>query len=137
MEITHFISSHDQIDADIQSVKDRNKKMHRIFFAIDILAALIIIALATFLEYKFFVYHDRRDWDAIHNMNFMLFLYPSILEITFSLILAGSAFYLTRSVRKTTGKKQNTCLLNWHILNLVVLIVTLTMYAIFYEKYSE
>ena len=47
----------------------------------------------------------------------MIDLYLSILEITSSLILAGSAFYLARSVRKTTGRKQNTCFLNWHILN--------------------
>ena len=67
-------------------------------------------------------------------MEFVLNLYPSILEAIFSLILAGSAFYLARSVRNTTGKEQNTCLLNWHIFNSVVLIVTLTIYAIYYKK---
>ena len=40
MEITQLISSHDQIDADIQSVKDRNKKIHKIFLVVDILVTL-------------------------------------------------------------------------------------------------
>ena len=130
MEITHFISSHDQIDADIQSVKDRNKKIHRIFLVVDILVTLFIMALYAFLQYKELDYLDSEDRDAYKSINFMIALYPSILEAICFLILAGSAFYLTRSVRKTTGKKQNTCLLNWHILNLVLLIVTLKIYAI-------
>ena len=81
-------------------------------------------------------FKNKEDEDGLSNIAFMINLYPSILDTTFSLILAGSAFYLAKSVRKTTGRKYNTCLLNWHIVNLVVLVVTYTVQAIYYRKLS-
>ena len=35
--------------------------------------------------------------------------------------LAIAASYLSKSVRQTTGKKQNTCLLIWHIVNVFII----------------
>ena len=65
MEITHFISSHDQIDADIQIVKDRNKKIHRIFLVVDILVTLFIMALYAILLYMYVECVEERDYDAL------------------------------------------------------------------------
>ena len=80
----------------------------------------------------FFKYRDNDD--STYNIEFITEIYPPILDTTFSLILAGSAFYLARSVKKTTTRKYNTCLLNWHIVNLVVLGVTYTVAGIFSRK---
>ena len=61
-------------------------------------------------------------------------LLPSILEVVFSLLLAASACYITSWVRKSTGKKQNTCLLTWHIVNLFILTIVIALSAILYKK---
>ena len=61
-------------------------------------------------------------------------LFRPCLEITFSLVLGLSACYIANRVKMSTGKKQNTCLLAWHIVNLLILIVVTTLYAIYYLK---
>ena len=57
-------------------------------------------------------------------------LFPSLLEIVFSLLLVVSAHYITSWVRKSIGKKQNTCLLTWHIVNLFILTIVIALDAI-------
>ena len=61
-------------------------------------------------------------------------LLPSSLEIVFSLLLVVSACYITNWVRKSTGKKQNTCLFTWHIVNLFILTIVNALAAILYQK---
>ena len=65
---------------------------------------------------------------------FVASLLPSLLEIVFSLLLVVSACYITSWVRKSTGKKQNTCLLTWHIVNLFILTIVIALSAILYKK---
>ena len=65
---------------------------------------------------------------------FLAQLLPSFLEIAFSLLLVISACYITSWLKKSTGKKQNTCLLTWHIVNLFILTIVIAMDAILDEK---
>ena len=65
---------------------------------------------------------------------FVASLLPSLLEIVFSLLLVVSACYITNWVRKSTGKKQNTCLLMLHIVNLFILTIVNALAAILYQK---
>ena len=48
----------------------------------------------------------------------------AIFEFTFNVItglaLVGCAIYLTRSIQNLIGKKSNTCLLGWHVLNVAL-----------------
>ena len=56
------------------------------------------------------------------------------LEAIFSIVLVIFALCLVKSIRKYTQKKQNTCLLFWHISNLSILIGLLFMEAYYYHK---
>ena len=67
------------------------------------------------------------------SLKFVVYLLSPILEVVFSLILALSACYISTWVRKSTGKKSNTCLLIWHIFNLILLITATILHAIFYS----
>ena len=58
MPIALLISSHDNIDAEIKSVKDRNRCMHRLFLIIDILISFLIISIEAFLWYMLKKYRD-------------------------------------------------------------------------------
>ena len=64
----------------------------------------------------------------------MVYLFPPILDAIFSLILVFSVVNLTRSVMKSTGRKQNILLVNLHICNLLLLIVILALKAVYYHK---
>ena len=82
-----------------------------------------------------FLYYE----DNIHAVKsvrivFAIDLLPPSLEIVFSLLLVISACYITSWVTKSTGKKQNTCLLTWHIINLFILTIVIALNAVSYEK---
>ena len=62
---------------------------------------------------------------------FIVQFLPAIFEIVFSLILAVSACYIANWVNKSTGKKHDSCLLIWHILNLFMLIALSGLWALF------
>ena len=80
------------------------------------------------LWYRFIKYDfSQTEWQII---TFVLFIFPSSLEVVFSLLLIISACYITSYVRNTTGKKQNTCLLIWHIFNLLILIIVTVIHGV-------
>ena len=94
---------------------------------------LILIQLSTegILFYEAFD-NDTHDWqDGFH---LLFYLLPSLLEVVFSLLLVVSAYYITIWLRKSSGKKHNTCLLAWHIVNLFILTIIIALYAIFINK---
>ena len=65
---------------------------------------------------------------------FFVNLYQLLLYVVFSLFLALSSFYLTVQLKRQTKMKSNTCLLNWHIFNLLILIVIMILFSLFYFK---
>ena len=80
------------------------------------------------LWYRFIKYDfSQTEWQII---TFVLFIFPSSLEVVFSLLLIISACYIASYVRNTTGKKQNTCLLIWHIFNLLILIIVTVIHGV-------
>ena len=66
--------------------------------------------------------------------NLFSYVFTPSLEALFSSILAISACQIASQVKKSTGRKQNTCLLTWHIINLFLLVIILVIFAIFYLK---
>ena len=50
------------------------------------------------------------------------------------MILTFSAGYIANKVTQTTRKKQNTCLLTWHTINLFILTAIAIILGIFYMK---
>ena len=65
----------------------------------------------------------------------LVLLLPSFFELISSLLLVVSACYITNWIRDSTGKKQNTCLLTWHIINLFILTIVIALKALPYWKY--
>ena len=58
-------------------------------------------------------------------------LLPAFFEVVFSVLLTISACYIANNVRISTGKKQNTCLLTWHVFNLLILIIVTVFVAVY------
>ena len=108
--MSDFVEKHNTIDQAIKKEKAKSKLISRFFLITDILMSVLIPGVRILV---------------LNVLKAEVVLYPQTLIATFSLILAGSAFYITRSVKKSTGKRQNTCLLNWHIVNLFLLVATL------------
>ena len=79
-----------------------------------------MLFLEGYLGYK--IYFSDNSTDAF-TILFALEPLPALLEIVFSSLLTISAYYIASYVRNSTGKKQNTCLLLWHLFNLLVLII--------------
>ena len=68
---------------------------------------------------------------------FLINLLPPILVTVFSLILALSAIYIAKLVKQSTGRQQNTFLLVWHFINLLLFITVLASYAILERLYNS
>ena len=58
----------------------------------------------------------------------------AIFDVLTGLALVGCAFFLTRNIRTLIGKKANTCLLGWHVLNLVI---SACFYQYWYYEYND
>ena len=74
---------------------------------------------------------------TLDERNILVFLYyqlPAFLEVVFSLILVVSAYYITRWVKQSSGKRYNICLLTWHVLNLFTYTIVITLVAICYKR---
>ena len=82
----------------------------------------------------FHVAIDANSRDKKILVEYESYLLPSFLEVVFSLLLVVSACYITSWLGKSTGKKQNTCLLTWHIINLFILTIVIALDAIFFHK---
>ena len=81
------------------------------------------------------VYYSFENLDGSYYLaSFVTRLFPPFIEAIFSLVLVISALYLAKSVRMYTQKKQNTCLVNWHICNLLLLTSLLILNAVIYHK---
>ena len=100
--LSDFVSKHVSIDLEMKNERGRNKSVQRTFLGIDIIVSSIMICVIGLLWYVFFYAHDSDEFGTIH---FIIHLCPPILDSTFSLILVLSAFYLAKSIRKSTGRK--------------------------------
>ena len=80
------------------------------------------------------MFYTMEDDGNYYLASFMVRLFSPFLEAIFSLVLVISALYLAKSVREYTQKKQNTCLVNWHICNLLLLTSLLVLNAVIYHK---
>ena len=127
-----FVLKHSQIDRAIQHEKIRAKLIHRVFFVVDIVITICLLSTQGFLWHKLLNF-DNSD-SRWHRVAFALELFPTILEVLFTLLLTISACYIASYVRGSTGKKQNTCLLIWHVFNLLILIIITLFIAIFIIK---
>ena len=64
-----------------------------------------------------------------------MIVYPLLVAALFMLSLVISAFKLSSSIKFSTGMKQNTCLLNWHIFNLFLMFAITIFVGVFQYKY--
>ena len=125
---------HNSIDKDITKEKNRSKCTHKVFILIDIALILLIPGVEAYLWHL--SSQAKSHSDETHIV-LIIILYEPALETLFLLILVASAFYIARRVENSSGKKQNTCLLTWHALNLTVQFVLLIPSAIYYPKWRN
>ena len=111
--------------------KARTKLTYIVFLFIDITLMVILPLIQQFLEHEWFARYQTKGktWTRL---GFSINLLPSCLEAVFSLILVISACQIASWITRSTGKRQNTCLLTWHVINLFLLAAVTTLYAIFY-----
>ena len=134
LQLDEFIRRHSSINETMQNEKTRAKSIKRIFLFIDLLLMVTIPAVFGFLWYQF--YHPK-DGITHQQIGSAIRYLPPSLEVVFSLVLVFSACYIASWVKNSTGKRQNICLLTWHVINLFILIANTTVLSIYYYKRSS
>ena len=101
--MSDFVRNHDKIDLEIKNERVRSKSIHKYFLLIDVVFAILIIAIETIL---WLIRNEILDKGGnAASIEFIVLLFSPILDATFSLILAASAFYMVKSVSNSTGMK--------------------------------
>ena len=119
-----FVRKHSEIDADIRTEKQKSNKVSKNFQTIDTVVISVFLCLfGTAWGYFSFVDSENKS------INWIVSFLSPILDVMTLGILVVFAYILTRTLRKSTGKKQNTCLLIWHAVNMIILILILVMQA--------
>ena len=125
---SEFVRQHSSIDQDIKAEKKRRKRISRNFAIVDAVFTVGIICLYGSLEYEYW-YKNVVDTNL---MNLLLNSFEPGFDSVIGFILVASSLYLTGQLRKTTRKKQNTCLLVWHQINFFLFIVTMVSKTMLY-----
>ena len=81
------------------------------------------------LVINYFAWSARETDPVLVLIELSHFVKPTY-EAVFSLILTIAVIILSISIKKHTGKQQNICLVNWHIMNLLLLIACLLFSAV-------
>ena len=126
-----FVSSHSSIDAAMKHEKARAQKIDKIFLFIDIILMALIPTIGGLLL-PVYVGASSRDWFIRYE--FFLYLYGSGSQVIFSTILALSACIIASQLTKSTGKKQNACLITCHVINMFLLVATTALVGILFIK---
>ena len=101
------------------------------FVIVDIVVTVLIIGSFGILQYEK-IYHVGTLQDNAYLI--LEFLAP-VLDVVIALILVFSALYLAKTLRSSTGRRPNICLLCWHIANLFILIAMLITSGFYYDKW--
>ena len=118
---------HQEIDNSIQEEKKRVKRIKDAYTVVECVSAALYFCFFSIFNY-FWICKDSEFSVAIA-VNVIAF---TALVTSFSFV--GSSIYLVRFVKNTTGKKPNLCLLQWHVLNGILLTAILTVQAVFLFK---
>ena len=102
----------------------RVSSIHKKFFIFEVITTLLIVSFGAGLEYN----HIGVELDQKIGIEILLFLI--ICDTIFILILAGSAIYLARSMKKIIGSEIKVCLVTWHICNLLCFLAILVLAAV-------
>ena len=113
--------------------KDRSKQIKRHFFIADILAKGLIFGLQLLL--CILIVKTPEDAKFYKLLAFLIIVYPLFLAALFMLSLVISAFKISNSIKFSTGRKQNICLLNWHIFNLFLMMAIAIYSGVFQYKF--
>ena len=105
--------------------------MKRTFLIIDILFTILVPGFYGLLV---LMYEEVKSQETANRINLAIVSFPGVLDVIITLILASSAYYLAKFVKNSTGKKQNTCLVIWHILNLLALTIVVAFTIFFLTK---
>ena len=119
---------HDEFESLIQQEKDKQKLVRRVFNLADILI-VTGFTVSIGLRYQLIILDSKTDNLVIEES----ILEPIVLS-TLGVILAWCAYYLTRMNKTLRGKKPNTCLLVWHIVNVFIGVVS--WLVVFYTRQS-
>ena len=106
------------------------------FFALDVLTYMLIFGI--FFSMHFFVPDKVLGDDELKAA--VIWLPPALVDVPISLVFAITAYYLAKSAKKSTGKKQNSCLLIWHLTNLffltMIAILSSSSYFLYFKHFN-
>ena len=129
--VAEFVRQHNGIDKNIKSEMNWSKMVTMAFVIVDIVVTVLIVGSFGVLQYEK-IYHVGTLQDNAYLI--LEFLAP-VLDVVIALILVFSALYLAKSLRSSTGRRPNICLLSWHIANLFVLISMVIASGFYYDKW--
>ena len=127
------MQQHDDIDTNIRREIKRSKTITWIYIIVDVVATILIFGSFCILCHQKLNLVQSMDDNAYVILEFL----APIFDVLIALILVSSALYLTRSLRSSTGRKPNFCLLSWHIVNLFILITMLVSAGLCYENFVD
>ena len=118
-----FLIKHEGIDFAIQKEKRRIKIISRNFQIVDAVVGATLLASFMLLTMKL-------NSIKFENPNQAFGPFEWVFALVFGISLAVSASYLSKSVKQATGQKQNTCLLLWHTVNVLLIAAVFMAIAI-------
>ena len=105
----------------MQLEKMRITKVSRLFALIDLTVVIALYSCSAYYQYIMEVYID--DYDKFGTIQSYFTTTCAVINVVIGGALAWSALYLTKTIRQSTGRKPNVCLLFWHILNILLAIL--------------
>ena len=95
------------LSAEIESERERRKQIHTFFHRVDIISAVLILSIDAIIQSMLYPYVHKKLAGA-RRIYFAITIYTPTLDAIFSLVLAISAFYLVKSIRKTTRRSSQS-----------------------------
>ena len=103
--LSDFVRKHKEIDHDIKKEKMRGKRVNKTFFMIDGIVAVMLLSLFSSLFYDEWEEAQHKHHDTEEKIFNILQFLPPIFDVTISLLLVFAANYLTKLLRRSTGKE--------------------------------
>ena len=117
--------AHEVIDEEFKEEKIKTRRIYKTFALVDFIFMLFMLVLFSHLMYAFFYlgYQQRSNW-AIE-------LPVAVIDVIIGITLGFSAFCLAKTLKKLTRIDQNNCIVYFHVINLFIYVVTLTVQLVF------
>ena len=93
--MSEFVKKNHAIDSEVKVLKAKREFIKRAFLFLDVVLSILFISVEAYLHYSYAtnLIQNNDRWKIAF---LMMYILNPILITIFSLVLAGSAYYLTR-----------------------------------------